>query len=71
MRFEFPFNLTAKSTMTFLTGQSWRYSNPDTQVEAENKDFGASSQTDLTRSLVSSVKQANWIDLKLITYTFA
>jgi len=24
MRFEFPFNLIGKSTMTFLTGQSWR-----------------------------------------------
>ena len=35
------------------------------------KDFGASLQTDFTRSLVSSVKQANWIDLKRITYTFA
>ena len=24
MRFEFPFNLISKSTMGFLTGQSWR-----------------------------------------------
>ena len=36
----------------FLTGQ-WRgaYSNPGTQVGAENKDFGAVSQTDLVSSL--------------------
>ena len=24
VRYEFPFNLIGKSTMTFLTGQSWR-----------------------------------------------
>ena len=33
-----------------LTGQSWPYSNPGTQVGCQNNsDFGAVSQTDLTR----------------------
>ena len=34
------------------------YSNPGTQVGAQNEDFGAVSQTDLTRGLVSSGTQA-------------
>ena len=35
------------------------YSNPGTHVGDQEKDFGALSQTDLTRSLVSSVVQAS------------
>ena len=30
-------------------GNHGAYSNPGTQVETQNKDFGAVSQTDLTR----------------------
>ena len=47
MRLELPFNLIGKSTMA----NHGAYSNPGTQVRAQNKDFGAFSQTDLTRSL--------------------
>ena len=52
MRFEFSFKLIGKSTMAFLTGQSWRVLKSWTQAGAQNKDFAADSQTDLTRSLV-------------------
>ena len=45
MRFRFPFNLIGKWTMAFLTVQSWRKSNPGTQVAAQNKDFVADLQT--------------------------
>lgn len=34
------------------------YSNPGTQLLAQNKDFSAGWQTDETRGLVSSVAQA-------------
>ena len=37
VRFEFPFNLIGA------------YSNLGTQLEVQNKDFGAVSQTELTR----------------------
>ena len=47
MRLELPFNLIGKSTMA----NHGAYSNPGTQVRAQNKDFGAFAQTDLTRSL--------------------
>ena len=47
MRLEFPFNLIGKSAMANYGS----YSNPGTQVTAQNKDFGAFSQTDLTRIL--------------------
>ena len=43
MHFEYPFNLTDKSTMAFLTGA---YSNPATQVRAQNNDFGTVLQMD-------------------------
>ena len=46
---EFPFNLIGKSTMAFLTGQSWRIPKSWYTGGAQNKDFGAVSQTDLTR----------------------
>ena len=46
VHFEYPFNLIGKSTMAFLTGA---YSNPATWVGAQNNDFGAVLQTDLTR----------------------
>ena len=39
--FEFPFKLIDQSN----------YSNPATQLGAQNKDFGPGSQTDLTRGL--------------------
>ena len=38
--------------MAFLTGQSRRVLKSWTQAGAQNKDFAADSQTDLTRSLV-------------------
>ena len=47
MRLELPFNLIGKSTMA----NHGAYSNPGTQVRAQNKDFGDFSQTDVTRSL--------------------
>ena len=47
MRLEFLFNLSGKSTVA----NHGAYSNPGTQVRAQNKDFGAFSQTDVTRSL--------------------
>ena len=52
MRFEFSFKLIGKSTMAFFTGQSRRVLKSWTQAGAQNKDFAADSQTDLTRSLV-------------------
>ena len=48
MRHEIPFILIGKSTMDFFTGHE-ACSNPGTQVEAQNKDSGAVSQTNLTR----------------------
>ena len=47
MRLEFLFNLSGKSTVA----NHGAYSNPGTQVRAQNKDFGDLSQTDVTRSL--------------------
>ena len=47
MRLDLPFNLIGKSTMA----NHGAYSNPGTQVRAQNKDFGDLSQTDVTRSL--------------------
>ena len=38
-------------------------SNPGTQVGAQNKDFGAVSQIDLTGSLVPSVVQIRLFEL--------
>ena len=47
--------------MAFSTGQYRAYSNPGTPTGgAQTKDFGAVSQADLTRSLVSPVAQANF-----------
>ena len=47
IRFEFHFNLIGKSTMAcFGKANHGAYSNPGTQVGAQNKDFGAVSQTD-------------------------
>ena len=51
---------------TWLADRQWpyqqanhsAYSNPGTQVGTQNKDFGAVSQTDLTRSSFPSVVQA-------------
>ena len=45
MRFEFPFNLIGKSTMAFLSGQSWRvlkfwYTGGEGGGGGQNKDFG-------------------------------
>ena len=59
MRFEFPFNLIGKSTMSCPT-TSVAYSDPGTQMGwgggggegAENKDFGAVLQTDQKFSVV-------------------
>ena len=46
--FEFPFNLIGKSTMTFSLANHGAFSNPGTQVGAQNEDFRAVSRTDLT-----------------------
>ena len=46
-RSKFLFILIGKSTVVFLASRGV-YSNPGTQG-AQNKDFGAVSQTDLTR----------------------
>ena len=46
MHLEFPFNLIGKLTMALLTANHGKYSNPDTQVGAQNKDFGTVLQTD-------------------------
>ena len=53
-------------TSTWLANRQWlfwhanhgAYSNPDTQLDAQSKDFGAVSQPCLTRGLISSVAQA-------------
>ena len=66
VRFEFPFIVIGKSTMAFLTGQSWRVLKPWYTCGAQNKDFGAISQTGLTRSLVPCVAQAT----KMMKETF-
>ena len=49
MRFKFPFNLIGKSTMAFLTGQSWRVLQSWYTGEDLEQGFGAVSQTVLTR----------------------
>ena len=49
MCFEFPCNPIGKATMAFLTGQSWRALKSWYTGGASNKDFGITSQTDLTR----------------------
>ena len=59
MRFKLPFNLIRKLIVALLTGQSWHVLKSwNTRVGAQNQDFGAVSQTDLTRSLDPSVAQA-------------
>ena len=55
MHFDFPFNLIGKSTMTFLTDQSWRV--PKSWYTGGDPEQGF-EQTDLTKSLVLSVAQA-------------
>ena len=47
--FEFLFILIGKTTMAFFTANHDAYSNPGTHVRAQNKNFGAVSQVDLTR----------------------
>ena len=48
--FEFPVSLIGKSTIAFfLIGQSWCVLKSWYTDGAQNKDFGADSQTDLTR----------------------
>ena len=56
VRLEFPFNLIGRD---FLRGQSWRVLKSWYKGWAQNKDFGAVSQTDLNRSLFPSVAQAS------------
>ena len=49
-RFEFPFILIGKSTMTFLTGQSWHVLKSGyTAGGPEQRFHDVVSQTDLTR----------------------
>ena len=57
MRFEFPW--PANRQRDFWQASHGGYSNAGIWVAAQNKDFGAISQTDLTRSLVSSAEQAS------------
>ena len=45
LRFEFPFNLIGKSTMTFLTGQSW--DTQDTQEGGPEQGFRRWAQANL------------------------
>ena len=48
--FEFPVSLIGKSTIAFfLIGQSWCVLKSWYTDSAQNQDFGADSQTDLTR----------------------
>ena len=51
--FEFPFNLTGdhykQNKGLFQLANRGAYSNLGTQLEVQNKDFGAVSQTELTR----------------------
>ena len=57
-----PFNLTGKLIMVFLTGQSLHICKcyfTGGPGGAQNQDFSAVSQGDLTRSLVLSVAQAS------------
>jgi len=56
VRLEFPFKLIGKG---FLTGQSWRVLKSWYKGWAQNKDFGAVSQTVLIRSVCPSVAQAS------------
>ena len=66
VRFEFPFIVFGKSTMAFLTGQSWRILKFWYTGGAQNKDIGAISQTGFTKSLVPCVAQAR----KMMKETF-
>ena len=61
MHFNFPFNLTGKSTVAILTGQSWCILKSQYTGGGQNRDFGAVSQTDLTSHniLVRPMVQAN------------
>ena len=61
MPFEFPFNLIGILLNKGFSEQAIHEtcSNPCSQVGAQNKDFGAVSQLDLSRSLVPSVEQTS------------
>ena len=48
---ELPFILIGKLTIAFLTGRLWRVVTSWYTDRAQNKDFDAVSQTDLTRVL--------------------
>ena len=56
--FEFVFILTGKLTMAFITGRSWQALKSWHTCGDLDKDLGAVSQTELSRSLVSSATQA-------------
>ena len=60
MCFEFSFNLIGRLNMALvLTGQSWRVLKSWYTGGTHSKDFGAFSDTNLTRSLFPSVAQAS------------
>ena len=65
MPFEFPFNLIGILLNKGFPEQATHEtcSNPCSQVGAQNKDFGAVSQLDLSRSLVPSVEQTSSLQL--------
>ena len=56
--FEFPFNLIGKSTMAFLTGQSWRVLKSGYAGGHPEHGFWRCFVNGLNQSLVSSVLQA-------------
>ena len=53
-RFEILINLTGKSKMAFLTSYTKRVTKPWHTGGAQNNNFGAVSQKNLTKSLVTS-----------------
>ena len=58
VRFEFLFNLIGKSTVTFLTGQSWRVLKSRYTSGDPEQGFRRCFADELNQSLVSSVAQA-------------
>ena len=58
MRFKFPFNLIGKSTMAFLTGQSWRVLKSWSTGGDLEQGFPRFFADGLNQGLVSSLVQA-------------
>ena len=60
MRFEFPFNLIGKSTVVFLTGQSWRVLKFWYTGGVPQQGFRCCFADGLKQRLVPSVMQATF-----------